>query len=89
MICHGCASRCMISDSANGSKCGVCSVGTLSAELTEAIWESANTRIWPGILAAERIQRLARPQHAADRQQVLDDIGRTDPGTATAACRRP
>ena len=49
MICHGCASRCMISDSANGSNCGVCNEGTLSAEPTEAIWDSENTRIWPGI----------------------------------------
>ena len=49
MICHGCASRCMISDSANGSNCGVCNEGTLSAAPTDPIWDSENTRIWPGI----------------------------------------
>ena len=40
MICHGAVSRCITSDSANGSNCGVCSEGTLSASLTEAIWGS-------------------------------------------------
>ena len=44
MICHGAVSRCITSDSANGSNCGVCREGTLSAALIEAICESANTR---------------------------------------------
>ena len=38
----------MISDSANGSICGVCSEGTLSAEVTVAICASARTRICLG-----------------------------------------
>ena len=44
MICHGAASRCITSDSAKGSNCGVCRVGTLSAAPTEAICGSPNIR---------------------------------------------
>lgn len=33
MICHGASSRCMISDSADGSNCGVCKGSALSAAI--------------------------------------------------------
>jgi class 3 adenylate cyclase len=37
-------SRCMISDSANGSNCGVCSEGTLSDAVVDITCDSPNTR---------------------------------------------
>ena len=70
----------MISDSANGSICGVCSEGTLSAAVTAAICGIREDPHLAGKPAAERIHRLARPQNRADRQQILDDIGRADAG---------
>ena len=73
-------SRCMTSDSANGSNCGVCSEGTLSdgADRRDlGLAEHPQVARQP---AAEGFQRLARLQHRADRQQVLDHVGRTDAG---------
>jgi hypothetical protein len=37
MICHGAASRCITSDSANGSSCGVCKGAALREALTTPI----------------------------------------------------
>jgi hypothetical protein len=53
MICHGAASRCMTSDSANGRTCGAVSVGTFNALFTEAIWESPKLRSTLGSLPAK------------------------------------
>ena len=41
------------------------------------------TPAWLGQPAAEGFQRLAGLQHRADRQQILDDIGRADTGQRT------
>ena len=67
MICHGAASRCITSESANGRSCGVCSEGTLSASETEATQESPKTRIWVG-------SRMARPS-SASRACSIEAIG--------------
>ncbi len=64
---HGAASRCITSDSAKGSTCGVVSVGTLSALLMETTWASPKL---PGLLAAgESVELLARLQRRADGQE--------------------
>jgi hypothetical protein len=74
MICHGAASRCMISDSANGNSCAL-QRGTLRAVLTDAICESEKTPTgWEA--GCQAVHRLARPQHRADRQQILDHVRR-------------
>ena len=52
----------------------------MSAESPTRSGNPPKTRNWLGSRLAQRIQRFARPQHRADRQQVLDHIGRTDAG---------
>ena len=70
----------MISDSANGSNCGVCSEGTLSAELTEAICGFRKHPHLPGSRLPSVSSASRARSTAADRQQILDDIGRADAG---------
>ena len=83
MICHGAVSRCITSDSANGSSCGVCSEGTLRAALDRSDLRIGENPQEAGKPAVEGVQRFAGLQDRADRQQVLDHIGRTDPRQGT------
>ena len=88
MICHGAVSRCMTSDSANGSNCGVCSDGTLSAALTEAICEFRED---PQIARKPAVESCPAPRGPAEpRRSAADPRSRPAdrPGPARAAGRR-
>ena len=84
MICHGAASRCITSDSANGNNCGVCSEGTLSAATTEAICGIAE--------APARVREAGCPASPAPRApaapQPIDSRSSTTLGGPTRASAR-
>ena len=82
MICHGAVSRCMIAGvrADNGRSCSVCRARTLSGAVTGPICGSAEFRKFAGKPAAEAVQCFAGLQDRADRQHILDHIGRTDAG---------
>ena len=80
MICQGAVSRCMISDSANGSN-----MRRLQRRHVERCDDRGDLGFaeYPQIarqLAVEGFHRLARLQHRADRRQIFDHVRRADAG---------
>ena len=90
MICHGALSRCITNDNANGSNCGVCKVGTFRDEVIDFDLAVAERPQIDRQTAAKRVDGFASSKQHADRNQILDDLGRADARkrTPVAVCRR-